>query len=200
MSSLSEHLERTRISWVDDFLNPRECRDIVDELDYALWRRSTVISATRDGRIHSRVSRRRTSDSTTQYWFTDELQNRLRPIEDAICRLLNVDVMRLEQWQALRYGYRTGFGRHHDAGLFASEPAGERATTLLLYLHTPAAGGNTWFPNLHLSVTPRAGRLLLWHNLTPDGMSDPDMEHVARPVRKGRKVALTTWVRQGTIR
>ena len=117
-----------------------------------------------------------------------------------MCRALGIDVARLEQWQALRYGYRTGFRRHHDAGLFASEPAGERTTTLLLYLHAPAVGGSTWFPNLHLSVEPRPGRLLAWHNLTPEGKPDPVMEHVARPVRKGRKVALTTWVRERPVR
>lgn len=200
MHMLSEELDRERISWRDDVLTADECREIVDELDYALWRRSTVLSAARNGRVRTHLSGGRTSESTTQFWFTDELQARLSAIEAAICCALGVEVARLEQWQALRYSYRTGFQRHHDAGLFASEPAGERTTTLLLYLHAPGAGGSTWFPNLHLSVAPRPGRLLAWRNLTPDGRPDPAMEHVARPVRKGRKVALTTWVRERPAR
>lgn len=200
MSTLAKEIDQERILWRDGVLTVDECREIVDELDHALWRRSTVISAAQDGQVQSHVTAGRTSESTTQFWFTDELQARLRTIEASMCRALGVDVARLEQWQALRYGYRTGFRRHHDAGLFGSEPAGERTTTILLYLHAPAAGGNTWFPNLHLSVAPRAGRLLAWHNLTPEGTPDPVMEHVARPVRKGRKVALTTWVRERPFR
>jgi hypothetical protein len=62
-------------------------------------------------------------------------------------------------------------------------------------VHSPDEGGSTWFPDLHLAVAARAGRLLAWQNLTPDGSPDPAMDHVARPVRKGHKIALTTWAR-----
>ena len=199
-NSFAERLERDRIAWMDDFVAPADCRALVDGLEFALWRRSTVVSRSLSGDLESFNSVRRTSESTTHYWFPDDLQTSLAAIESRICTSLGIDASRLEPWQALRYGYRTGFQRHHDAGLFAAEPAGERTTTLLLYLHAPAEGGNTWFPNLPLSVAVQAGRLLAWKNLSPDGTPDPAMEHAARPVRKGRKVALTTWVRENSAR
>lgn len=195
MSTLAERLEHDRIAWDDHFLTPRECAAFVEGLEFALWRRSSVVSRSPAGDLKSFQSPRRTSQSTTQYWFPDDLQPRLAHLESAVCAAIGVDAARLEYWQALRYGYRTGFRRHHDAGLFAAEPGGERATTVLLYLHSPDEGGSTWFPNLHLSVAARAGRLLAWKNLAPDGSPDPVMDHVARQVRKGRKIALTTWAR-----
>jgi prolyl 4-hydroxylase len=200
MGTFADRLQRDRIAWEDDFLTPAECRELVEELDFALWRPSTVVSRSKGGLITPFLSPRRTSESTTQYWFPDNLQSRVGVIESAICAALAVDASRLEQWQALRYGYRRGFEKHHDAGLFGSEPAGERTTTLLLYVHTPDEGGSTWFPHLHRSVAARAGRLLAWQNLARNGRPDPAMEHAGRPVRKGRKIALTTWVRERSAR
>ncbi len=199
--NLAEKVQAEGICWVDDFVDQALCREIVDELEFALWRDSQVV--TRDQatmRLIGVTDVRRRSLSTQERWFSDELIAIVRRIEQRLCEEFGVAPDHLESWQGLRYGRGGKFELHHDAGAFADEPAGERVFTFLLYVRSPKQGGQTYFPEFDRLVPATAGRLLAWQNLLPDGSPDPRMRHAATPVHKGTKVALTTWSRQGAIR
>lgn len=187
-----------RVRCIDGFLSPRTCALLVEEIDGAWFWPSTVVHAGADGApiVHTGAGRR--SDTTTEEWIGERGRRALRRIEGRVCALLDVSRHRLETWQATRYRSGGRFDTHHDSGMFGDEPAGERVTTVLIYLSTPRSGGATRFGRLGISVAARAGRLVVWHNLDDTGAPDPDVQHAAMPVR-GPKLILTTWIRERPI-
>ncbi|WP_072846091.1 2OG-Fe(II) oxygenase [Rhodococcus tukisamuensis] len=191
-----DELRANRLVWVDEFVDARTCEFLCSELDFAYWHPSVVVRRDVDGALVSYRSEQRVSESTDDRWFSDDLLAELGRIEGRVCGLLGTGRRTLERWQAVRYRNRGRFRLHHDAGLFADDPEGERVTTIRLHLYTPGAGGATVFPYLGVRVGAVAGRLVLWQNLRSDGLADPDMRHAAQPVRRGRKSVLTTWARQ----
>ena len=180
----------------DTFLETAQCEALLDELRFAWWQPSTVVECD-DGRaLVCLESGCRVSESAQQAWFPHAVPTLLDRIEERLNHLRGIEPGNLEPWQAVRYRVGGRFDLHHDGGVFANEPAGERNTTILLYLNTPEAGGGTHFPELELIVAARAGRLVTWDNLTVDGSPDPRVRHRALPVRAGTKTILTTWERE----
>ena len=52
---------------------------------------------------------------------------------------------------------------HHDFSWHETErQQGPRILTIFLYLNDPEEGGETDFPNINITVTPRRGRVVLW--------------------------------------
>jgi prolyl 4-hydroxylase len=200
MSPVADELPAGRVKWIDGFLGASECTFICEELDFAFWRPSRVVSRDFNDELVYFRSPQRTSQSTDQQWFSAELDELVESMERRACDLLGINQLTLERWQAVRYRNRGRFRLHHDAGLFASDPEGERVVTMLLYLQTPLEGGATIFPDLGIRVPAAAGRLVAWNNLRDDGTVDPAMRHAAQPVRRGGKTVLTTWSRQHPVR
>jgi prolyl 4-hydroxylase len=201
MTGIAAQLRRgDGIAIVDDFLKPTTCADILEELEYVYWTPSAVVRRGTEGRQEVGLSLARVSESAGNEWFGDDLRRAIASLERRICRSLALDRRRLEEWQATRYRRGGRFDAHLDGGLFADEPAGERDLTLLVYLTTPSEGGSTWFPELGREIAATRGRLIAWHNLLEDGRPDPTKRHAARPLRRGRKVVLTTWSRVRPIR
>ena len=91
-----------------------------------------------------------------------------------------------------------GYASHRDCRDDAAAAAGgaapqERAFTTLLYL-SDNASGETAFPALRASITPRAGRFVAWRSLR-NGKCDPASSHAAGPVlvTDAPKLVLQRW-------
>jgi prolyl 4-hydroxylase len=189
-----------RPRWRDAFLSGRTCAWILDELEIALWRPSTVVAKRPDGSFQDYHSANRLSETAHEQWFSPALRRELRRIEKRIAAVLDADVSRFEEWQASLYRRGGKFDFHFDSGYWGHEPAGERAKTALIFLNTPGSGGGTRFQELRIEVDARAGRLLTWDNLLPNGERDPRMLHAGVPVTRGTKTVLVTWIRQNAVR
>lgn len=72
---------------------------------------------------------------------------------------------------------------------------GQRIWTAMIYLQKAARGGATFFPKVGIRLTPRPGSLLIWCNLLNDGAENYLSLHCGEPVESGRKVVITTWLR-----
>lgn len=198
--SLREALGRRGLVSVDHFVRPDTCDAMAEELNFAFWRPSTVVSRMADGSLQNHLSPARVSETASQEWFTPALAMKVRALEKRLARLLDRPADRYEPWQAVRYRRGGQFDFHNDAGYWAGEPAGEREITVLLYLQVPDQGGGTCFRELGVDVPASAGRLVIWNNLLADGRCNPRMIHAGTPVRKGRKCILVTWIRQRRVR
>lgn len=192
--------EQGRLLWIDGFLKPGQCEEILSELEFAHWWPSTVARYATKDRVEIARSSARVSESTDGEWFSAPLTRMIRSIEKRLSLIVPGVPARCERWQATRYARGGKFDFHFDCGHWAKEPAGERARTILIYLDSPAAGGATCFRELDLEVRPVAGRLVVWRNLRANGKCDPDMLHAGAPLRKGTKTVLVTWVRQRRVR
>lgn len=74
--------------------------------------------------------------------------------------------------------------------------------TALLYLNDVQGGGHTTFSELGLSVEPRQGRVLVFHNCEAATPSCVDRRtlHSGTAVEAGEKWAVNKWVRQFPLR
>ena len=102
--------------------------------------------------------------------------------------------------QVLQYGEGDYYATHHDQTHFVEPalPEGARVLTFFIYLSDVEAGGETRFPDLDLSITPRRGRALLWPSVMDLEPNTTDLHtfHEARPVVTGVKHAANVWVHQ----
>lgn len=193
-------LRQDDVAVIDEVLEPSRLGTIVDELDFAYWRPTEIGWRQASGEFKRGVSFGRRSESTSEFWFGEELRREIALLEERICPPLGLTRHHLETWQASRYQTGGYFDTHLDGDGHAEHPAGGRAVTLLLYLNTPARGGGTLFPELSLEIDARAGRLLVWRNLLADGSLNPKMAHAGQLVEDGTKVILMTWARERPVR
>jgi prolyl 4-hydroxylase len=108
-----------------------------------------------------------------------------------------------EAVQGQRYLVGQQFKPHFDF-FFPTEPywpaaertGGQRTWTAMAFLNEPEAGGHTVFTEVDVSVRPRAGNLLVWNNLTPEGELNQRALHTGSPVLAGKKYVLTKWYRE----
>lgn len=200
MRSRAAHIVQDDVLQIDDFLSAAECRWVRRELDYAVWRPSLTYMAQADGIRRDVLSPLRVSQTAQQSLFTDELQEKLVELESRLGALVEMEASHLETWQATDYPIGGNFYYHMDSGYWDTHPAGERIHTFLLYLTTPAGGGGTHFRALGRRVRAKAGRLVIWNNLFPNGDSNHRMIHSSMPLLKGRKTTLVTWLRQKRFR
>ena len=70
--------------------------------------------------------------------------------------------------------------------------------TSFMYLNEVEEGGGTHFSELGITVTPKAGRILLWPSVLDEdpNRKDPRTDHEALPVIKGVKYAANAWIHQ----
>jgi prolyl 4-hydroxylase len=109
-------------------------------------------------------------------------------------------VYNLEDLQVLRYKqggfYRPHFdyfSLEHEGSATLLSRGGQRVATVIIYLNTPRAGGETVFPNIPLTVNAEAGKAV--HFKYTD--SNVASLHGGNPVLSGEKWIITAWVRSG---
>jgi prolyl 4-hydroxylase len=189
-----------RLFLVEAFLSAAQCERILEELEFAFWRPSTVAVRRRSGDLTIVRHATRKSESAGETWFTSPLRRMIRAIDLRVQEFVPRLPASREEWQATRYFKNGRFEYHLDCGHWAREPAGDRTHTAMIYLDTPRRGGNTRFRVLDVEVEPRPGRLVVWRNLTGENEPDPAMLHCSAPIEAGRKTVLVTWVRQRHVR
>ncbi|CAB4003501.1 probable prolyl 4-hydroxylase 10 [Paramuricea clavata] len=96
------------------------------------------------------------------------------------------------KFQITSYPRNVGYKNHTDCVLDQEEKR-DRYATILVYLKDVAEGGETVFPELGLSVTPKKGLALVWNSMTEDGQCDPSSIHNAAQVIQGHKYILQRW-------
>ena len=103
--------------------------------------------------------------------------------------------------QVLRYRQGGEYRPHYDY-FDPQEPGtaslllrgGQRVATLIMYLHQPAAGGATVFPQADVSVVPRRGSAVFFSYANPNPASLT--LHGGEPVTDGEKWIATLWLRE----
>jgi prolyl 4-hydroxylase len=185
---------------IDDFLSAEECRWLLYELQFSLWRPSLTYMQQENGVRRDVLSPLRVSETAQQRFFTDEMQEKTTELETRLQRWVELEACNLESWQATDYPLGGNFYYHMDSGYWDAHYAGDRIYTFLLYLTTPEKGGGTDFRALGRSVEAKAGRLVIWNNLFANGDSNHRMIHSGMPLLKGKKTTLVTWLRQKKFR
>lgn len=184
---------------VDGLLTPEECRFLIASARPHL-RRSRAFDPQRGDASEFEV--RTSSDAAFDVSMEDFS---LRLLQLRIARAGGCELRQGEPLVVLHYLPGQRYLPHRDylppSALQARRPeAGQRRTTVCVYLNPVQAGGQTAFTVPALEVQPRAGSAVVFENLRPDGHPDPDSQHAGMPVLAGEKWLATLWLRQGAYR
>jgi len=128
------------------------------------------------------------------------INNRFKKIVEGITGL---PIENQEATHFVRYGIGGKYDTHNDY-FHPSSPSheqhikrgGNRVFSAILYLNDGFKGGETDFPDVKLRITPSAGKIFVWRNLTPDGKLWPESRHAGLPVTEGTKYIAIIWVRE----
>ena len=126
----------------------------------------------------------------------------IKMVERRIDDLLGLPGEWGETIQGQRYEPGQEFKEHMDwfwthAPYWKTEAkrGGQRAFTAMVFLNDVAAGGETHFPNIGVTITPERGALLIWNNAGPDGSLNQNTLHAGTKVTDGVKYIITKWYR-----
>jgi prolyl 4-hydroxylase len=123
-------------------------------------------------------------------------------LDRRVAELMNCPLENGEGLQVLRYGAGGQTAPHFDF-LIPSNPtneaslkrSGQRLSTLMIYLSDVTRGGETVFPEVRLSVTPRKGNAVYFEYANSRQQLDARTLHAGAPVIEGEKWAVTKWMR-----
>jgi prolyl 4-hydroxylase len=184
---------------VDGFLSSAEASQLAELASGLGFVPSEVLGKQMGaGSAESATDWRRSSHRTSSSVFCDEQCYAQPAVASMLERASRLTLLGLEHTELQFLHYETGqyYKSHHDY-LGGSEKfmAGPRVLSGLLYLNDVEEGGETSFPVLELTVSPRAGRLLLWADVLDDQpmVKDVRTRHAALPVTRGQKFAANLW-------
>ncbi|GFY79124.1 prolyl 4-hydroxylase subunit alpha-1 [Trichonephila inaurata madagascariensis] len=102
-----------------------------------------------------------------------------------------------EPFQMANYGLGGHFHLHMDVlpdtEKYFGPEMGNRVATWLTYMSDVNGGGATVFPRLNITVWPKKGSALFWHNVKSNGIGDILTLHGACPVVTGSKWVTNVW-------
>ena len=106
------------------------------------------------------------------------------------------DVNNAETWQLTQYEPTQFYKPHYDYFHNSAQLNGKtnRIATAILYLNDNSTGGETKFPKLGISITPRLGALLYFTYPTNNPNNNLTF-HSGEPVINGIKRIATLWLR-----
>lgn len=184
------------VALMDNLLTAQEC-DALVELARVKLKRSTIIDPA-TGR--EAVIQDRSSSGT---FFNINETAFIATLDRRIAEVMHCPVENGEGIQILHYTLGGEYKPHFDyfppadpGSQVHLTKGGQRVSTLVMYLNDVAAGGETVFPNLHLSVVPQKGSAVYFEYCNSLGQVDPQTLHGGLPVTAGEKWIATKWMRQ----
>lgn len=175
---------------INHLLNDAVCDAIVAECEQQQGVASTV--STGDGAAGYRESERRSDYINPKSLSMDIGGLVAHAIREMVAPFARIEPEWAEAPEILRYPVGGEFLPHADADVFDPQKkvwnrTENRDYSLLIYLNEGFEGGEIQFPNFGLSLAPRRGLLVGFP-------SDGRYVHAARPVTRGVKYALVTWL------
>lgn len=188
-----------RVARVDGLFSAEDCRFVIAMAEPHLRRSQVLDPSLGTGGEHSiRNSSDAAFDPLLEDFYLRLLQ--LRMATAAGCELVQG-----EQLIVLRYQPGERYLPHRDyfspSALAAHRPdAGQRMTTVCVYLNPVTAGGGTEFPDLGIRIEPQPGAAVVFDNLDAAEAPAPSSRHAGLEVESGEKWLATLWFRQRRYR
>ena len=180
---------------VDDFLSHDECQEFINCSQNKL-QRATVVGLDKEQKLDSRTNK--------FAWLAHDSTEIIHEVSKRLSILVQVPIRNAEMFQVVHYESGTEYKPHFDSfdrstelGKKYWEPGGQRMITALIYLNDVENGGATSFPELDISIKPKKGNVLVFHNTIPETTNiHPKSLHAGMPVSNGEKWAANLWFRE----
>lgn len=183
-----------------DAIGPADLRALMDYVNSAGLRDSIVSNEAAHDSVQTQWVIDKTIRDTQEVQLSAAMVAKLAEIERALVAYIDpfyaVEVRDSEPWQILHYGVGGHYIPHVDAetlfkddeGLDLWEKTLDRDLSVVCFLNEQCEGGELVFPQLDLSIEPRAGTLVCFP-------SDHNFIHGVNPVRAGHRYTLVSWLR-----
>ena len=184
---------------VNDFLSNDECNAFI-EASQGKLEPSTVISPDKHIQHESRTSE--------NCWIEHDANEIVHEVSKRLSILVQMPIRNAEQYQLVYYKEGAQYKPHFDSFDYETEdgkknwePGGQRMITVIAYLNNVEEGGGTGFPELDVTVSPKKGDVVVFHNTLLNTASShpkihPKSLHGGMPVIKGEKWMVNLWFRQ----
>ena len=188
--NIISRIEEPLIVILGNVLSNKECDELI-RLSKDKLQRSKI------GSTHD-VNELRTSSSM----FFQESENEIvTRVEKRVSTIMNIPIEHGESMQILRYTPGQEYKAHYDYFSSTSQAAkNNRISTLIMYLNDVEQGGETFFPKLNLSVTPKKGMAVYFEYFYTDNDLNELTLHGGSPVIAGEKWVATQWMRKQKVR
>lgn len=144
------------------------------------------------------VNEQRTSSGM---FFEDSENDLIAKLEKRISSIMNIPIEHGEGLQILQYTPGQEYKAHYDFFSSTSKSAqNNRISTLVMYLNDVEQGGETYFPKLNLTVTPKKGMAVYFEYFYNDENLNELTLHGGAPVITGEKWVATQWMRKQKVR
>jgi prolyl 4-hydroxylase len=185
---------------LEHVLTDAECDALID-LSRPKLSRSTIVDPDTGS---YQIIAARSSEGT---FFLRGENTLVTSIEKRLSVLTGMPIENGEGLQILHYGVEGEYQPHFDyfepkeAGSAAHlRRGGQRVSTLIMYLNTVDAGGETIFPDIGLAVAARKGGGVYFSYCDSQENLDRRTLHGGAPVKGGEKWIATHWLRQGAYK
>lgn len=162
---------------IDNFISEELCQPIIETINK---NKEKARFYNRNGNPYFHPGR------TNSLCWLKHNESHLDFIFEKFRHLFNMERDHFQQPQGLHYATGEKYEAHYDGF--------KRIKTIMIYLNTVPAGGETYFPKLDITIQPEVGKLLLFTNYENRTKKvDKNSKHAALPVISGEKWALTFW-------
>ncbi|WP_216830163.1 prolyl hydroxylase family protein [Alkalihalobacterium elongatum] len=183
------------VAYYENVANEKECQELIDLATGRL--QPSAVS----GYSKKILSNARKSE---QAWFDHDFNENVQQVCERIASIVGQPLNHAEKLQVVRYQPGGKFDAHFDSFNVSSKlgrenllKGGHRIYTAILYLNTVNAGGETFFPDLSLEVSPFQGNLLVFENFnTKTNRLFSLARHGSRSLKAGEKWITTLWFRE----
>lgn len=189
---------------VDGILSDKECEHF-KKIAAKNMKRSKVSGVNETTNQRNLLDERRTSSNC---WISHAQDKITEEVGKRISELVQQPLSHAEAFQVLHYSDNQEYQAHVDTFdpsikeySYYLENGGQRIITALGYLSDVDEGGETSFPNIEKTITPKKGKIVVFHNCHK-GTDEPhpDSLHGALPVIKGEKWAFNLWFRKNPLK
>ncbi|PPA71149.1 2OG-Fe(II) oxygenase [Jeotgalibacillus proteolyticus] len=178
--------EEPLIVLLGNVLSDEECEKLI------------LLSKDKMNRSKIGVSRVVNEIRTSSSMFFQERENDLiMKIENRISSIMNIPIEHGEGIQILNYTPGQEYKAHFD--FFSSKEKvikNNRISTIIIYLNNVESGGETVFPELNLSFSPKKGTAVYFEYFYNDKKKNEQTLHAGAPIVAGEKWVATQWMRR----
>lgn len=179
-------LEDPLIVVLDNVLSEEECEELI-RLSKDGMKRSKIGSSSDENDLRT---------SSSMFLPKDE-NEMVKNIGKRLSSLMSLPEGHGEDLQILNYKTGQEYKAHFDFFSSKNHPVDNpRISTLIMYLNEVEEGGETFFPKLDFSVSPRKGRAVYFEYFYSDEELNKLTLHGGAPIIKGNKWAATKWMRR----
>lgn len=187
--------EPLRMALLDGVIDANECEELI-ALARPRLKPSTIVDPA--------TGRDTVSGLRASYgMFFRPLENPLvARLDQRMAALMHLPVAHGEGLQVLHYPEGAGSAPHfdflvpsNDANRASIARSGQRVSTLVTYLNDVPEGGETAFPAIGWTVSPRRGHAVYFQYCDAAGELDHASLHASQAVLRGEKWVATKWMR-----